>query len=71
VEKVNAGALFPGYTHKDFDPFLGAFPALRAGNRAFRSNLVYRVAAHKYFRFNPLRGVKPALFSAESAVIFL
>jgi hypothetical protein len=26
-----------------------------AGNRAFRSNLVYRVAAHKYFRFNPLR----------------
>jgi hypothetical protein len=44
---------------------LGAFPALlekSAGNRAFRSNLVYPFGAHKYFRFNPLRGRKPALF---------
>jgi hypothetical protein len=27
--------------------------------------------AQKYFRFNPLRGCTPALFSAESAAIFL
>jgi hypothetical protein len=35
---------------------LGAFLALRAKNRAIRSNLVCRAAAHKYFRFYPLRG---------------
>jgi hypothetical protein len=44
---------------------LGAFPALlekSAGNRAFRSNLFCPSGAKKYFRFNPLRGCKAALF---------
>jgi hypothetical protein len=42
---------------------LGAFPALRAGNRAFRSNLFCRKAAKKDFRFNPLRGAFAVLWT--------
>jgi hypothetical protein len=34
---------------------LGASPALRAGNRAFLSNLFYRFAVKKDFHYNPLR----------------
>jgi hypothetical protein len=34
---------------------VGAFPALRAGNRAFRYNLFYRFAVKKDFRCNPWR----------------
>jgi hypothetical protein len=37
--------------HKD----LGAFFALRAKNRAFRSNLFYRSAVKKDFRYKPWR----------------
>jgi hypothetical protein len=38
---------------------LGAFPALRAGNRAFRSNSAAPAGGLRYFRFNPLREPKP------------
>jgi hypothetical protein len=34
---------------------MGAFLALRAKNRAFRSNLFCRFTAKKDFRYNPLR----------------
>jgi hypothetical protein len=47
---------------KIFFENLGAFPALRAGNRAFRSNLFCRTTAKKYFRFNPLRVPAVSLF---------
>jgi hypothetical protein len=46
---------------------LGASVRLRLPDRAFRSNLFCRGAAKKYFRFNPLRGCKPALFLPISA----
>jgi hypothetical protein len=35
---------------------LGAFPALRAGNRAFRFNSSTPLGGLRYFRFYPLRG---------------
>jgi hypothetical protein len=38
---------------------MGASPALRAGDRAYRSNTTARrhlAAGFRYFRFNPLRG---------------
>jgi hypothetical protein len=42
--------------------FLGAFPALRAGNRAIRLYLL-TPAASKGYRFYPLRGRKPSAFA--------
>jgi hypothetical protein len=46
------------FLYQTFLLLKGASP-LR-GDRAIRSNLVYRFAAHKYFRFYPLRGPNPA-----------
>jgi hypothetical protein len=58
--KVNADALYvttPESKHKNWYLLFQGASGLRP-DRAFRSNLVYRAAAHKYFRFNPLRGQK-------------
>jgi hypothetical protein len=49
---------FPGLRRAAFFPQRAQYFARisgRTGNRAFRSNLVCRNAANKYFRFNPLR----------------
>jgi hypothetical protein len=50
---------------------LGAFPAaLRPETGLSAPILCTPEGAHKYFRFNPLRGGKPGLFSGESAAVF-
>jgi hypothetical protein len=48
---------------------MGAFPALRAGNRAIRSNSSAPCGGFRYFRFYPLRGRKPTAFAFPKIAI--